>query len=259
MKNVQKEDLSVVNEALNEHFISEEDYESLRASFDDYKNFDQIYLAQKVEKHELLEFRRIAAYIYKKNSRFSQSVQLSKEDRMYKDAIETTAESADSDLAEDLLRFFVSVHDKACFAACLFSCYDLVKPDVAIELAWRNGYTDFVMPYIIQYTRHLHDKIKVLDERTAPKKEEEEFSNDTGGNVMGGGFGTLMIGDGSQYGGDYNQYNNQYNDPMMGGGMNMGGGPGQFPQMPQMDSGFPQMNQQGFNQNMGGGFNNGGF
>ena len=71
------------------------------------------------EKHELLEFRRIAAYIYKKNSRFSQSVQLSKEDRMYKDAIETTAESGDSDLSEDLLRFFVSVHDKACFAACL--------------------------------------------------------------------------------------------------------------------------------------------
>ena len=254
MKSVQKEDLSVVNEALNEYYISEEDYESLRSSFDDYKNFDQIYLAQKVERHELLEFRRIAAYIYKKNARFSQSVQLSKEDRMYKDAIETTAESGDSDLAEDLLRFFVSVHDKACFAACLFTCYDLVKPDVAIELAWRNGYTDFVMPYVIQYTRHLHDKIKVLDERTAPKsKKDEDMSSETANNVLGGGFGTLMIGDGSQYGGDYNAYNN-FNDPMAMGNNNMG-----MQQYPQMDGGFPQMPQmnQGFNPNMGGGYNGG--
>ena len=148
LRNAQKENLTAVNEAINEHFIIEEDYESLRASIDDYDNFDQIYLAQKVEKHELLEFRRIAAYIYKKNKRYPQSVQLSKEDRMYKDAIDTAAESADGDVAEDLLRFFVSVHDKACFAATLFSCYDLMKPDVAMELAWRNGYTDYVMPYM---------------------------------------------------------------------------------------------------------------
>jgi clathrin heavy chain len=253
MKSVQKEDLSVVNEALNEYYISEEDYESLRASFDDYKNFDQIYLAQKVEKHELLEFRRVAAYIYKKNGRFTQSVQLSKEDRMYKDAIDTTAESKDLDVAEDLLRFFVSVHDKACFAACLFTCYDLIKPDVAIELAWRNGYTDFVMPYIIQYTRHLHDKIKVLDERTAPKKEEEVNTETGGAGVLAGGFGNLMIGDG----GYDNGYNGGYNDMGMGGGMNMnmnmgGGMDGGFPQMPQMNQGGFQ--QDGFQQ---GGFNGG--
>ena len=48
MKSVQKENLSVVNEALNEIFISEEDYEALRVSIDDHDNFDQIYLAQKV-------------------------------------------------------------------------------------------------------------------------------------------------------------------------------------------------------------------
>lgn len=148
MKAVQKENLSVVNEALNEIFIAEEDYEALRTSIDDFDNFDQIFLAQKVEKHELLEFRRIAAYIYKRNKRWAQSVQLSKEDRMYKDAIDTCAESEDSDLTEELLRFFVSVQDRACFAAALYTCYDLIRPDAAIELAWRNGYTDFAMPYM---------------------------------------------------------------------------------------------------------------
>lgn len=148
MKSVQKENLSVVNEALNEIAIAEEDYEGLRVSIDEYDNFDQIFLAQKVERHELLEFRRIAAYIYKKNKRWQQSVQLSKEDRMYKDAIDTAAESKDQDLTEDLLRFFVSVQDRGCFSATLFTCYDLIRPDVAVELAWRNGYTDFAMPYV---------------------------------------------------------------------------------------------------------------
>lgn len=41
-------------------------------------------LAQRIEKHELLEFRRISAYVYKKNRRFQQSVALSKGDKMYK-------------------------------------------------------------------------------------------------------------------------------------------------------------------------------
>ncbi|KAJ1426287.1 hypothetical protein B484DRAFT_397626 [Ochromonadaceae sp. CCMP2298] len=206
MKSVQKENLSVVNEALNEIFIAEEDYESLRSSIDDYDNFDQIYLAQKVEKHELLEFRRLAAYIYKRNKRWAQSVQLSKEDRMYKDAIDTAAESEDCELTEELLRFFVSVQDKASFSATLYTCYDLVRPDIAIELAWRNGYTDFAMPFIIQYTRHLHDRLAVLENRTAPPKEEESTADAAAaamgyGSMMMGGD-TLMIANGGG-GGDY--------------------------------------------------------
>lgn len=44
----------------------------------------QVALAQRIEKHELLEFRRISAYVYKKNRRFQQSVALSKGDKMYK-------------------------------------------------------------------------------------------------------------------------------------------------------------------------------
>ena len=103
----------------------------------------------------MLEFRRVAAYLYKKNQRWAQSVQLSKEDRMYKDAIDTASQSKDGEIAEELLRFFVSVQDRACFAATLFTCYDLISPDVAIELAWRNGYTDFAMPYMYGNTIEL--------------------------------------------------------------------------------------------------------
>lgn len=43
--------------------------QALRASIDAYDSFDAIGLALRMEKHELLEFRRIAAYLYKQNNR----------------------------------------------------------------------------------------------------------------------------------------------------------------------------------------------
>jgi len=205
LKQVQKENLSAVNEALNELFIEEEDFEALRASIDEYDNFEQLVLAQKVEKHELLEFRRIAAYLFKKNKRYPQSIELSKGDKMYKDAIDTAAESANAELVESLLRFFVEEQkDQECFCACLYTCYAFVQPDVALELAWRYQMTDFVMPYVIQYVRHTHDKLKTLEDRTAPKKEEVDDAQTAAvesmlgmdGGMGGLAGGPLMIGNG---------------------------------------------------------------
>ncbi len=238
MKSVQKENLSVVNEALNEMYVAEEDYESLRTSIDEFDNFDQIHLAQKVEKHELLEFRRISAYIFKKNKRYSQSMSLSKGDNMFKDAIDTAAESKDQNLVEELLRYFVTTDDKAGFSACLYTCYELIRPDVALELAWRNGYTDHAMPYIIQYMKHLHDKINAIELRTAPAEEPEAEESDAAGAglVMGGlimGQDTLMIGNGG-----YSGY-----PPMQNGGIPDPYQQQQQQQFYQQQQGFPQ---QGF-------------
>ena len=39
---------------------------------------------------------------------------------------------------------------KECFAACLFVCYDVIRPDIALELAWINNMTDFAFPYLLQ-------------------------------------------------------------------------------------------------------------
>ena len=49
--------------------------------------------------------------------------------------METSAQSQDSELAEELLRFFVEKGERECFAACLFTCYDLIKPDLALEVS----------------------------------------------------------------------------------------------------------------------------
>lgn len=84
LRAVQKNNNKAINEALNNLFILEEDYQGLRASIDAYDNFDNISLAQRLERHELIEFRRIAAYLYKGNNRWKQSVDLCKKDKLFK-------------------------------------------------------------------------------------------------------------------------------------------------------------------------------
>lgn len=39
---------------------------------------------------------------------------------------------------------------KECFASCLFVCYDLIRADVVLELAWMNNMIDFAFPYLLQ-------------------------------------------------------------------------------------------------------------
>jgi len=79
---VQRENLQTVNEAVNFLFLQQEKYRGLRESIDDFKQFDQIALAQQLERHELMEFRRIAAYLYKLNKRWDQSIEISKKDAL---------------------------------------------------------------------------------------------------------------------------------------------------------------------------------
>ena len=45
---VQSNNVAAVNEALNEIYVEEEDYDRLRESIDFHDNFDQMGLAQKV-------------------------------------------------------------------------------------------------------------------------------------------------------------------------------------------------------------------
>merc|ERR1739841_315381 len=135
---------------------------------------EQIGLAQKLEKHDLMEMRRIAALVYKKNKRYKQSIELSKVDKMYKDAMETARDSGNTELSENLLRYFVDNDMNECFGACLYTCYDLVNADVALELAWRKGQLNFAMPFLIQVLREYTGRIDALDKKTTKKEEEEE-------------------------------------------------------------------------------------
>ncbi|KAG6533335.1 hypothetical protein ZIOFF_007202 [Zingiber officinale] len=211
---VQSNNVAAVNEALNEIYVEEEDYDRLRESVDLHDNFDQIGLAQRIEKHELLEMRRIAAYIYKKAGRWKQSIALSKKDKLYKDAMETCSQSGDRELSEDLLVYFIEQGKKECFASSLFICYDLIRPDVALELAWMNNMIDFAFPYLLQFIREYTSKVDELikhkieaqnEEKTKEKEEKDLVAQQNmyaqllplalpappgmGGPAMGGAYG----------------------------------------------------------------------
>jgi clathrin heavy chain len=202
LKSVQKFNLSHVNEAMNELFVDDEDYEALRKSIDSFNNFNMISLASKLATHELLEFRRISAYVYRCNKKWNHSIDLSKNDRMWKDCIDTANESGDPEIIENLLRFFCDSSEKECFGAALYTCFAHISPDVALELGWLNGYHHFVMPFFIQTFRRTHKRLEQLEKRTAPPKEEENQDAIAGtyGN-LGGFGGVLMLENGSQMGG----------------------------------------------------------
>ncbi|KAL8144041.1 hypothetical protein V2J09_017073 [Rumex salicifolius] len=159
---VQSNNVAAVNEALNGIYLEEEDYDRLRESIDMHDNFDQIGLAQKVEKHELLEMRRIAAYIYKKAGRWKQSIALSKKDNLYKDAMETASQSGDRELAEELLVYFIEQGKKECFASCLYVCYELIR-------------ADFIREYTGKVDELIKDKIEAQIEEKSKEKDEKDL------------------------------------------------------------------------------------
>ena len=89
-----------------------------------------------------MEFRRLAAHLYKvsapypfltptwltfgcqKNGKWEESSNLSKQDKLYKDAMITAAASASTEVSEELLSYFVDIGNKECSAAMLYICVD---------------------------------------------------------------------------------------------------------------------------------------
>lgn len=174
LKSAQPQNIAAVNEALNEIYLEKQDYQALRASIKDYDSFETIQLASELEHHELLECRRISALLFRKNKRYKKSIEISQKDNLYKDAMETVAESKDKQLAEELMRFIMDKEDKELFAAMLFTCYELIQPDVALELAWRRDLMEFVMPYFIQYVKDLSSRVETVQKKTDDINKREE-------------------------------------------------------------------------------------
>merc|ERR1719318_1774353 len=170
-------------------------------------------LAQTLEKHELIEFRRIAAYLYKGNNRWGQSVQLCKKDNLFKDAMEYAAESKNAEVAEDLLAYFLDHKAYDCFAACLFQCYDLLHPDVILELAWKHNIMDFAMPYLIQVMREYTNKVDKLEEAETQRATEAKEENSKP--IVMDTQPQLMLGYGGAAPPPAGAYNNSYAAPGM--------------------------------------------
>ncbi|CAK5273880.1 unnamed protein product [Mycena citricolor] len=179
---VQELNIEEVNDAYNDLLIEEEDYKTLRDSIDNFDSFNTIALAQRLQASPLLEFRRLSAHLYKKNSRWDESIALSKQDRLYKDAIITASVSGSTEVAEELMSYFVDIGNKECFSAMLFTCFDLLRSDIVEELSWQHGLNDFYMPYKIQIQRTLVNRLaqfeKELKERSKKEVQKEQAEAD---------------------------------------------------------------------------------
>lgn len=109
--------------------------------------------------------------------------------------METAAESKDTEIAEELLQFFIENDKKECFTACLYTCFELLRPDVIIELAWRNKLQDFAMPYMIQVTREALARVEALEKSNKERSEKDAEKEKQDAQIIGSGMGgPLMIG-----------------------------------------------------------------
>ncbi|KXS95108.1 hypothetical protein AC578_7424 [Pseudocercospora eumusae] len=185
--NVQPQNKRAVNDAINDLLIEEEDYKQLRDSVENFDNYEAVALAQRLEKHDLVFFRQIAASIYRKNKRWDKSIALSKQDKLYKDAIETSAISGKTEVVEELLRYFVDIGSKECYVGMLYACYDLIPLHTVMEISWRHGLNDFTMPFMINYMSQQAATISDLkrdnDERKA--KEAANAPKEDTGPILG--------------------------------------------------------------------------
>ncbi|PHH63349.1 hypothetical protein CDD81_6046 [Ophiocordyceps australis] len=201
--NVQSQNKRIVNEAVNDLLIEEEDYKTLRDSVQNYDNYEAVELAGRLEKHDLIFFRQIAASIYRKNKRWEKSITLSKQDKLFKDAIETAATSGKSEIVEDLLRYFVDIGHRECYTGMLYACNSLISPDLVLELSWRHGLHDFSMPYMVNMLAQQTKEIALLkadnEARKAKEKEQEKTEDNTP--ILGGSRLMITAGPGGGMGG----------------------------------------------------------
>eukprot|EP01017_Pseudomicrothorax_dubius_P000220 TRINITY_DN0_c136_g1_i1.p1 TRINITY_DN0_c136_g1~~TRINITY_DN0_c136_g1_i1.p1 ORF type:complete len:135 (-),score=47.30 TRINITY_DN0_c136_g1_i1:99-503(-) len=60
------------------------------------------------------------------------------------------------------------------FTVCLYTCYELVKPDVALELSWRFGLLEHAMPFFIQIMRELTTRVDTVQKKHEDREKKEE-------------------------------------------------------------------------------------
>lgn len=168
--NVLPKNNSVVNQAYHDLMIEEEDYKALQDAVDSYDKFDQLGLASRLEKHDLVFFRKIAAMLYRRNKKWTKALIILKEDKLWKDSIETAAISQDSKVVEELLAYFVDTGNKESFIALLYTAYNLINFDFVLELSWLNNLENYIKPYEISIKKEQHDAINKISKQLSESK-----------------------------------------------------------------------------------------
>lgn len=177
--NVLPKNNSVVNQAYHDLMIEEEDYKALQVAVDSYDKFDQLDLAARLEKHDLIFFKKIAAQLYRRNKKWSKSLAILREEKLWADAIETAAISQSTEVAEELLNYFVDTNNREGFVALLYTAYHLIRYEVVLELAWMNSLEDLIKPYEISVKKEQYSNVqKLLEQSKSGAKSDAAQSED---------------------------------------------------------------------------------
>jgi len=67
----------------------------------------------------------------------------------------------------------VDIGSRECYVGMLYACYELVRPDVILELSWRHGLTDFTMPFMINMLAQQTATIDALKRDNDDRKARE--------------------------------------------------------------------------------------
>ncbi|GMM30889.1 clathrin heavy chain [Martiniozyma asiatica (nom. inval.)] len=175
---------SVVNQAYHDLLIEEEDYKSLRVAIDSYDKFDKLGLAERLEKHQLIFFRQLAALIYRSSKKFAKAIAIQKEDKLWSDAIETAEISESTKVCTELLTYFVETGLKECTVATLYSCYELLEYDVVMELSWLHGLDDLTKPYQLSIIREQQKKLNAVYKDMKVRQEREAAGQEPSGSRL---------------------------------------------------------------------------
>ena len=150
LRSVQAQNNQAVNDALNSLYLESFNISALQQSITQFDSIDSLSLARNIEGLENAEFRKISMLIYRKNQKHQEAVQICLSEGLFKEAVEAAAESKDQKLVHALLKRFAKDRRGEWFTIACYYCYDLLKPDIVMELAWTYDLKDFGMPYFIQ-------------------------------------------------------------------------------------------------------------
>lgn len=97
----------------------------------------------------------------------------------------------------------MDIGNRECYVGMLYACYDLIRPDLVLEMSWRSGLQDFTMPYMINLLAQTTREIATLkadnEARKAKEKEQEHVEDNTP--ILGGGRLMITAGPGGAAGG----------------------------------------------------------
>ncbi|KAF7458261.1 putative clathrin heavy chain [Cryptosporidium felis] len=165
LESISEENIQVVNEALINLYIEKMEVEKLLRLILTCDNYDQAGLSSRLEKHPVNDLRKLAVKILDKNSNYRQALSICQKEMLVDEAILVVYKSGNVGLIEELLEFLLSNNKKESFVACLYTCYEFLRPDAVMELAWKHNCLDATMPFFIQSLRDMTNRIDSLEKK----------------------------------------------------------------------------------------------